>query len=159
MDLLQASSVSKRFGGVAALSGADFRARAGEVHALLGENGAGKSTFIQILAGSVQPDSGQIVLKSRPYRAENPRQAHKAGISAVFQELSLVPDLTVAQNVWFRHEPLSIFRTIRRSRLRQKTVELFERFRVPAPNPELEVRSRNGRSSRSPRRSRGHPRC
>ena len=106
MDL-QASSVSKRFGGVAALSGANFAARSGEVHALLGENGAGKSTFIQILAGSVRPDAGRIVLNAKPFRADNPRQAHAAGISAVFQELSLVPDLTVAQNIWFRHEPLS----------------------------------------------------
>lgn len=139
MDL-QASSVSKSFGGVTALSGADFHARSGEVHALLGENGAGKSTFIQILAGSVRPDSGRILLNSNRFRADSPRQAHAAGISAVFQELSLVPDLTVAQNIWFRHEPLSYFHTIRNSKLRQKTAELFERFRVPAPSPDVEVR-------------------
>ena len=139
MDL-QASSVSKSFGGVAALSGADFAARSGEVHALLGENGAGKSTFIQILAGSVRPDSGSILLNSRPFHADNPRQAHAAGISAVFQELSLIPDLTIGQNIWFRHEPLSYLHTIRKAKLRQKTAELFERFRVPAPSPDVEVR-------------------
>jgi ribose transport system ATP-binding protein len=139
MDL-QASSVSKSFGGVAALSGADFVARSGEVHALLGENGAGKSTFIQILAGSVRPDSGRIVLDSKPFRADNPRQAHGAGISAVFQELSLVPDLTVAQNIWFRHEPLSFFKTIRKATLRERATELFERFGIPAPSPDIEVR-------------------
>jgi ribose transport system ATP-binding protein len=139
MDL-QAASVSKRFGGVTALSGAEFRARAGEVHALLGENGAGKSTFIQILAGSVRPDAGTIVLNGAPYRARNPRQAHRAGISTVFQELSLVPDLSVAQNIWFRHEPLSALKTIRRSRLRQKTIELFDRYAIPAPPPDTEVR-------------------
>src|SRR3954451_7552397 len=110
--LLQASSVSKRFGGVAALSGAEFHARAGEVHALLGENGAGKSTFIQILAGSVRADSGAILLKGGPYMARTPSQAQAAGVSAVFQELSLVPDLTVAQNIWFRREPRTTLGTV-----------------------------------------------
>ena len=137
---LQASSVSKRFGGVAALSGADFAARSGEVHALLGENGAGKSTFIQILAGSIRADAGTILLNERPYRATNPRQAHHAGISAVFQELSLIPDLTVAQNIWFRHEPLSMFRKVRKKALRQRTADLFDRFHVPAPRHDIEVR-------------------
>src|SRR5262245_35496420 len=98
MNLLQASAVSKRFGGIAALSGAEFHAAAGEVHALVGENGAGKSTFIQILAGAIRPDEGTILFKGDPFRAANPRAAHALGISAVFQELSLIPDLTVEQN-------------------------------------------------------------
>src|SRR3954470_23366495 len=139
MDL-QATSVSKRFGGIVALSGADFQACSGEVHALLGENGAGKSTFIQILAGSVRPDAGTIVLNSKPFRADNPRQAHKAGISAVFQELSLVPDLTIAQNIWVRHEQLSQLNTISKATLNRKTMDLFRRFEVPAPSPDIELR-------------------
>src|SRR5258708_3841986 len=102
MDLVEATSVAKRFGGITALDGVDFRARAGEVHALLGENGAGKSTFIQILAGAVRPDSGSILFKGAPFTAKSPSEAHAAGISAVFQELSLVPDLTVAQNIFYR---------------------------------------------------------
>ena len=110
------------------------------MHALLGENGAGKSTFIQILAGSIRPDAGSIRLDGVAYRAKNPRQAHAAGISAVFQELSLIPDLSVAQNVWFRREPLSPLGMLQRRALRRKTQQLFERHRVPAPPPDREVR-------------------
>src|SRR5579883_2697325 len=106
MPLLEASAVSKRFGGITALSKATFRAEAGEVHALIGENGAGKSTFIQILAGAVRPDSGTILFKAAPFAAHNPSAAQAAGISAVFQELSLIPDLTIEQNVWFRREAM-----------------------------------------------------
>ena len=75
------------------------------MHALLGENGAGKSTFIQILTGAVRHDAGAILLDGAPYRPANPDAAAGAGIAAVFQELSLVPDLTVEQNIWFRREP------------------------------------------------------
>jgi len=100
MDLLEVSGLSKRYGGIVALSGADFSARAGEVHALLGENGAGKSTLIQILAGAVRHDGGAIRINGAPYAPANPDAAHAAGISAVFQELSLIPDLTIEQNIW-----------------------------------------------------------
>src|SRR6266516_1832466 len=105
MNLLEASGVSKRYGGIAALSRAEFHAEAGEVHALIGENGAGKSTFIQILAGAVRADTGTILFKGARFAAPNPTAAQAAGISAVFQELSLIPDLTVEQNIWFRREP------------------------------------------------------
>ncbi|MDQ0473969.1 sugar ABC transporter ATP-binding protein [Labrys wisconsinensis] len=140
MDLIEASGVAKRYGGIQALVGADFRGAGGEVHALLGENGAGKSTFIQILAGIVRPDAGVLRLRGAPYRPGNAAAAQAAGISAVFQELSLVPDLTVAENIWFRHEPLSGLGTVRRARQRQGTLDLFERYAIPAPPPDREVR-------------------
>ena len=104
---LVARGVSKSFGGVQALDGVDFAADAGEVHALLGENGAGKSTFIKILTGAVAPDEGALTLFGKPLARRQPARGARAGIAAVFQELSLVPDLTVAENIWFRHEPLS----------------------------------------------------
>ena len=91
MSLIQASAVAKRFGGITALSNAEFHADAGEVHALIGENGAGKSTFIQILAGAVRPDAGTILFQGAPFAAANPSAAQAAGISAVFQDLSLDP--------------------------------------------------------------------
>jgi ribose transport system ATP-binding protein len=138
--LLQASAISKRFGGIAALSRAEFWAEAGEVHALLGENGAGKSTFIQVLAGAVRPDEGRIIFKNRPFTAANPSAAQAAGISAVFQELSLIPDLTVEQNIWFRREALSPLGTVRARTLRKKTLALFERYRFPPMPPGQEVR-------------------
>ena len=140
MPLLQASAVSKRFGGIAALSRAEFHAEAGEVHALLGENGAGKSTFIQILSGALRADEGDIRLRGEPYRAANPSAAQAAGVAAVFQELSLVPDLTVEQNIWFRHEQLSPLGTVRARALRDETRALFERLRFPPIRPDQEVR-------------------
>ncbi|MBB5752197.1 sugar ABC transporter ATP-binding protein [Prosthecomicrobium pneumaticum] len=140
MAFLEATSVAKRYGGIVALGGVDFAAERGEVHALLGENGAGKSTFIQVLAGSVRPDAGSIRLGGAEYRPADPRAARAAGVAAVFQELSLVPDLTVAQNVWFRREPLSRLATARRSALIERTEALFARYRFPDIAPDREVR-------------------
>lgn len=97
--LLELRGVSKRYGGIAAMSGVDFTARAGEVHAVLGENGAGKSTLIKIAAGVTDPSEGEIRLDGVPVRFRSPAEAMKAGIVCVFQELSLLPDMTVAENL------------------------------------------------------------
>ena len=140
MDLLEVSGLNKRYGGIVALSSADFSARAGEVHALLGENGAGKSTLIQILAGAVAHDGGSIRVNGALYAPTNPDAAIAAGIAAVFQELSLVPDLTVEQNIWFRHETLSGLGTVRRREMRRKTMELFEKYQFPRLAADQEVR-------------------
>ena len=114
-----------------ALSGANFRARAGEVHALLGENGAGKSTFIQILAGAVRHDAGTILLNGKAVSRRQPdARRRRAGIAAVFQELSLIPDLTVEQNIWFRHEPLTPLGTVRQVDAPAEDGGLFERLRA-----------------------------
>src|SRR4051812_45131957 len=99
--------ISKRYGGILALNNMHFAANAGEVHAILGENGAGKSTFIQILSGAVAADEGELRLNGAPCRPRNPRDARNSGISPVFQELSLIPDLTVAENIFFGDEQLS----------------------------------------------------
>ena len=106
MDLIEVSGLSKRFGGIVALDGARFSARAGEVHALLGENGAGKSTLHpdpRRRAAATTPARSSST--AQPYRPADPDAAQARGIAAVFQELSLIPDLTVEQNVWFRREP------------------------------------------------------
>jgi ribose transport system ATP-binding protein len=97
--LLQMRAVSKSYGGVAALSEVDFAARASSIHAVLGENGAGKSTLIKIVAGVVQPDRGDITFDGRAVRFASPQDANAAGIVSVFQELSVMPDLTVADNI------------------------------------------------------------
>jgi ribose transport system ATP-binding protein len=143
MNLIEAYSVCKRFGGIQALNGVTFAAAAGEVHGLIGENGAGKSTFIQILAGSVRADSGSILLSGTPFRPRNPDEAQAAGVSAVFQELSLVPDLTVAQNIWFRREPRTPWRTVRTRELRRRTAELLEQYGFPPVQTDLEIRRLN----------------
>lgn len=140
MDLIDVKGLSKRFGGIVALSDATFSARAGEVHALLGENGAGKSTFIQILSGALRYDTGTIHVEGREYRPQNPDAAQSLGIAAVFQELSLIPDLTVEENIWFRHEPLTFLRTTDRKRMRADTLALFARYNFPTIRPDRELR-------------------
>jgi ribose transport system ATP-binding protein len=140
MALLQATGITKRFGGIVALKGVEFAADAGEVHAILGENGAGKSTFIQILSGAVGADEGTIMLRGAPFRAATPRAAEQAGIGAVFQELSLVPDLTVAENIWFRREPLSWMGTIAWRRLLHKTALLLGELDLTGIAPNRLVR-------------------
>ena len=98
-DFLVLSQVSKRYGGVRALEKVDFACGRGKIHAVLGENGAGKSTLIKIVAGVVQPDSGSIALDGRPRRFASPAAASAAGVVCIFQELSLMPDLSVADNI------------------------------------------------------------
>jgi len=140
LDSIHASGVSKRYGGIKALCDASFQARWGEVHALLGENGAGKSTFIEILAGVIRPDAGTISINGERFRASSPREARSFGISACFQDLPLIPDMTVEENIWFRHEPLSRFRTVRSSSMRKATLDLFAEYQFPPLVPGREVR-------------------
>jgi ribose transport system ATP-binding protein len=97
--LLRMVGISKRYGGVRALDGAGLSCERGRIHAVLGENGAGKSTLIKVLAGVVQPDAGTIELAGKPVTLRGPAAANRAGIVSVFQELSLLPDLTVADNI------------------------------------------------------------
>ena len=143
MSLFDAQRLTKRFGGIVALNQATFSATAGEVHALVGENGAGKSTFIQILSGTLRYGEGSIAYDGRPYRPANPDEARGQGIAAVFQELSLIPDLTVEQNIWFRHAQLTPLRTVSSAALRHRTAELFARYKFPAIDPRAYVRRLN----------------
>jgi ribose transport system ATP-binding protein len=98
-DFLILSQISKRYGGVRALENVDFACSRGKIHAVLGENGAGKSTLIKIVAGVVQPDTGSISLDGAPQRFVSPSAATAAGVVCIFQELSLMPDLSVADNI------------------------------------------------------------
>jgi ABC-type sugar transport system ATPase subunit len=98
--LLRASGISRRFGAIQALREVDFELRAGEVMALLGENGAGKSTLVKILAGMVQPDAGGVTIDGEPCDLHTPARSLAAGIAVVQQELSLVPTLSAAENVF-----------------------------------------------------------
>ncbi len=103
--ILQLRGVTKRFTGVTALSGVDFSVRAGEIHALLGENGAGKSTLIKVLTGVHPPDAGEFLLQGRPIHADSPKAAERAGISTVYQEVNLIPALSVAENIALGRQP------------------------------------------------------
>ena len=103
--ILEMHGISKSFPGVQALKGVDFILHRGEIHGLVGENGAGKSTLMNILSGVLHPDTGTIILKGKPVNIENPRQAQIMGISIVHQELSVLPNLTVGQNIFLGREP------------------------------------------------------
>lgn len=103
--LLQLRRVSKRFPGVQALSEVDFTLRRGEVHALLGENGAGKSTLVKVLTGVYPRDGGEILLDGQPIQTRSPREATALGISTVYQEVNLVPHLSVAENICLGRQP------------------------------------------------------
>lgn len=103
--LLRLEGVSKRYGGVRALEGADLVVEAGRVHAILGENGAGKSTLIKVISGVVAPDEGRMLLDGREVNFADPAAANAAGIVCIFQELSLIPDLSVADNIVASNPP------------------------------------------------------
>lgn len=103
--LLEVEELTRRFPGVLALNQVDFDVRAGEVHALVGENGAGKSTMINILAGVLQPSGGKMLLDGTPVVFHNPADAQRAGISVIFQEFNLIPHLSVAENIFINREP------------------------------------------------------
>ncbi len=103
--LLVMQGVSKRYGGVRALQDADLVIEAGRIHAVLGENGAGKSTLIKIMAGVVVPDEGRMLLGGEPVSFASPAAANAAGIACIFQELSLIPDLSVADNIAISNPP------------------------------------------------------
>lgn len=122
-DILQLRGVSKTFPGVKALSNVDFTLRAGEIHALLGENGAGKSTLIKVLTGVEQPDCGEITLNGIPIRARSPQHAQELGISTVYQEVNLCPNLSVAENICIGRETLRFgFINSRESSLKAKQI-------------------------------------
>lgn len=103
--LLQTVAVTKEYPGVRALDGVNFDLQPGEVHVLFGENGAGKSTLISILAGANQPSAGQILYRGEPITLHSVHDARALGISAVFQEFSLIPQMTVEENLFLGAEP------------------------------------------------------
>ncbi|MER7166934.1 sugar ABC transporter ATP-binding protein [Micromonospora sp. NPDC000207] len=125
--VLTMTAISKLFPGVRALDGVDFRLFPGEVHALMGENGAGKSTLIKVLTGVYGTDSGTITLDGRKVDFTGPMQATSAGVSTVYQEVNLLPNLSVAENVFIGREPLR-FGTVDWPTMRRGAADLLARF-------------------------------
>jgi ribose transport system ATP-binding protein len=136
--LLELTGISRRFPGILALDNVDFELHHGEVHALFGENGAGKSTLINIVAGTFPPDSGEIRYRGERITDLTPHHARLIGISPVFQEFSLVPDLTVEQNLFLGHEK-SAFGLLDRKAMRQEAREIIIRLGFDL-QPERKVR-------------------
>ncbi len=130
--LLQASGITKSFPGVRALDGVDITVRRGRLNALLGENGAGKSTMMNILAGVFPPDAGTVVLEGKPVSFKNTREAQAAGIAIIFQELNLVPELSIAENIFIGREPLNRFGLVDFPRMNREAAALLLELELDA---------------------------
>ncbi len=125
---LSAKNVVKRYGGVVALSDGNLEVNSGEVIALIGANGSGKSTLSKVINGVVVLDGGQLLLDGNPLHFASPQAAKNMGISTVFQEFSLIPQMTVADNIWLTREPLGPFGVVSRKSVFAKTDELLALF-------------------------------
>jgi ribose transport system ATP-binding protein len=141
--VLYTENIEKRFGGVIAVRDGTIEVRSGEVLALVGSNGSGKSTLTKVITGVLSSDGGTIFYHDEPVTYTNPMSAQKAGIMAVYQELSLIPSLTVAQNIWLANEPKNKFGAIDDRTMNEKTaalLTLFEGTFQDSLHPEAYVR-------------------
>src|SRR2546426_11474840 len=123
MTVLSLPNISKRFGPTVALDGVNLGLQKGEVHALIGENGAGKSPLMNVLAGLIKPDAGTIEVEDRAYAPASPLDARERGIALIHQELSLFPHLSVAENIMMGMEP-SRSGLLDRQKLNTRTAEV-----------------------------------
>jgi ribose transport system ATP-binding protein len=128
--VLEARGMSKRFGPIVALDDVSMDLHAGEVHALVGENGAGKSTLIKVMTGVHQPDAGELVFGGEVVRFARPRDAQVAGVSTIYQEINLVPQLSVARNLFLGREPTNRLGLVDFRRMRAGALEMMERYGV-----------------------------
>ncbi|HNT35230.1 MAG TPA: sugar ABC transporter ATP-binding protein [bacterium] len=123
--LLEMRLIRKAFPGVLALDDVNLVAHAGEIHALVGENGAGKSTLMKVLSGAYPDHGGEILIQGEKISIPNPRAAEQAGIATIYQELNLVPDLSVAENIFLGREPVTRWRTLDRRRMERDAKALL----------------------------------
>ena len=137
--LLEARNIVKTFPGVRALNGVNLRIKKGETHALVGENGAGKSTLMLTLGGVHKPDSGEILLNGEVVHFSSPSDAVAKGISVVYQELSMVPALSVAENIFANRQPIDRFGLIKRGEMNKKASELLALFDLEDIDPAAPV--------------------
>jgi ABC-type sugar transport system ATPase subunit len=128
--MIEVRSISKSFPGVLALDSVDLSVRDGEIRALVGENGAGKSTLIKIIAGAYKADSGSMLMDGHEVVWSSPSEARRAGISVIYQEFNLLPDMTVAENVFLAQEPLKYRRVIDQRRILRSASEVMDRLGV-----------------------------
>ncbi len=125
---LAAQHIVKHYGGVIALSDGSLDVQSGEVLALMGANGSGKSTLSKVIAGVVAPDEGQLLLDGKQISFASPQVARKYGIAVVYQDLSLIPDMTVAENIWLAHELMAGRSLLRKRDMRSRTQFLLDLF-------------------------------
>jgi simple sugar transport system ATP-binding protein len=147
--LLEARGISKRYGNVLALDGADFSVLPGEVTALIGDNGAGKSTLVKTLSGAIRPDRGDILVEGQPVRLTSPLDARDHGIETVYQDLALAPDLDAAANLHlgrelYRFGSLQFLHVLNRPAMRQRAVAAFADLGVKLPDVSAPVGTMSG---------------
>jgi ABC-type sugar transport system ATPase subunit len=145
--LLQAQLITKRFGALQALADVDVDIHAGEVLTILGDNGAGKSTFIKILSGAYEPSSGTLLLDGAPVTFASPQGAADAGIATIFQELALSENLSIAENVFLGRELVRRVLGVpflKRQAMKQKVAELLHTLEAHISDPEATVGSLSG---------------
>jgi inositol transport system ATP-binding protein len=128
--IFSAKDIRKTFPGVVALDKVSINIRPGQVHALMGENGAGKSTMMKIIAGVYIPDQGTLTFKGQPLVLKSPRDALNKGIAMIHQELNLLPYMTVAENIWIGREPCSLLGLVDHGELRDRTAALFKELSI-----------------------------
>ena len=137
--VLEAKGISKLFPGVLALDKVDFKLKKGEVHAVVGENGAGKSTLMHVLGGIHRPNNGHIFMNGEEIVCKSPTDAQEQGIGIVFQELSLIPELSVAENIFTKNQPANKLGIISKEKLKMQTKKLLETFKEDI-NPLMPVK-------------------
>jgi ABC-type sugar transport system ATPase subunit len=139
-DIVQFEHITKKFPGVTALDDVTFSIGRGEIHALVGENGAGKSTLMNILGGEIQPDKGRVIIRGKPVHIPNPHAARLIGISIVYQELKLCPNLSVVENIYLGREREGSEGRLNIKKMVSRCKDVFESLRVTI-NPRTLVRN------------------
>jgi len=144
--ILRTEGITKRFGAVVALRGVDMHLERGEVLGLVGDNGAGKSTFVKILCGFQPPDDGRIFVEGRQVHFHSVKDARAVGIETVYQDLALVPQLTVYENLFLNRELTSLGRVgvLSRRRMRHLAEQYLDNIKVHMPDLNAEVESLSG---------------
>jgi ribose transport system ATP-binding protein len=138
---IEVVSVSKRYEATIALDDVSISINEGEIHALLGENGAGKSTIVKILSGLVQADSGTIKVHGTPVKLSTPQVAHRLGIQTAYQEMSLIPDLTVSQNMLLPYEPVNALGFLNAREADKLVKEQLREYKLDDVSPYIEVKN------------------
>lgn len=139
--ILELNGISKHYGGVIALNKVDFRCKRGSIHAILGENGAGKSTLIKIISGVVLPTEGTLNIEGRATQFSSPTEAVEHGVVCIFQELSLLPDLSVADNICITDPPRNKLGLIDKKEQIRRAEKLLARVNCEDVNPRELVRN------------------
>ncbi len=144
--LLEARGITKRYGHVQALDGASFTAFPGEVVALIGDNGAGKSTFVKVLSGVIRPDGGQLLVNGEQVQLSSPVDARKHGIETVYQDLALAPDLDAAANLYLGRELYLIpaLKVLNQAEMRRRSVTAFAALGIELPDVSAPVGTLSG---------------